>query len=146
MLSLKSRNATKILVALGLPRLLAASWDLLIVEALVLPRFRSVSRERLGSDIRQFDLPGCFARFRNQVLIDRTKVIRFQKNTTINLLPGKNKTAEIASWIISSARSAHPEIETSVSISIPKKIDIILHSSFVVFVVLIICRFCRLPS
>jgi hypothetical protein len=104
----ENRSATKIVV----PK---------IVIALVLPRFRSVSWERFGVDINPFDLPGCFALFRNQILIDRTKVVRFQNNTTINLRAGKKKTAEIASWIVSSARSAHPKIMTRVPRkSIPK--------------------------
>ena len=57
------QSATNTLVALGLPCLLAVSWDLLIAEALVFPRVRLVSWECLGGEIQLFDLLGYFARF-----------------------------------------------------------------------------------
>ena len=109
-------------MALCLPRLLVVSWNLLIIKALILPLFCSISWECLGADIWQFDLPGYFALFQNKVLIDRTQVIRFKNDTTINLISRKREAAVIASWISSSARSAHPEIVTSVQRSIPKRL------------------------
>ena len=67
-----NRSATKTVATVNLPRFLVVSFDLLTVEALVLPQARLVSWERLGAKIRPFDLPGCFALLQNQVLINRT--------------------------------------------------------------------------